>query len=359
MAETLFDEMFNAWTAPVRAEEQKTELALGKLKLQQEQSDLQSSQLAQQAAYKIFGSGGPNAAVNSVDQPGSSSTDQMRQYAKFLLSQPQRKGYVDDALKYLTAAATMDDKVKKEQQGDQKLTLQEQAQQDRENQNQTANQIAWSRIGIMQANSQALLARTNASIANLDSEVANRSRSQDRKDKDDALGQEKLELEIGKLQNQPGSTGGKGKEEGIHTKLDEGDIDMVTSTLNADSRTAKLSDEDKKFYSRYIAEQAQKHFMNHPDDPDRDLSFPDAVNKVIDGMASQKAIGSSGSSSNTTPWRRYNPLPNAVSAPAKAPVKPPLPPDIPKGMPTGSKLIGTSPDGRKVYQDPSGNKWTE
>ena len=31
---------------------------------------------------------------------------------------------------------------------------------------------------------------------------------------------------------------------------------------------------------------------------------------------------------------------------------------LPAGIPEGSKLIGKSPEGKDVYQDPSGKKWT-
>jgi hypothetical protein len=47
-------------------------------------------------------------------------------------------------------------------------------------------------------------------------------------------------------------------------------------------------------------------------------------------------------------------------AAAKAPVQPPIPKaQVPKGIPQGSKLIGSTPNGKPVWQAPDGSKWVE
>jgi hypothetical protein len=139
------------------------------------------------------------------------------------------------------------------------------------------------------------------------------------------------------------------------------DEKYVTNLVKADPALSKLSSDQQKAAGVEIQLTARRRLADRINKPTDDMpSADDFLNEMQKAAASvakrvqpKKAFGVSygGQLAPRTPTE------GPPAAPAYAPVQPPLP--IPKGIPAGSKSIGTTPDGKPVWQDPSGKKWVE
>jgi hypothetical protein len=167
-------------------------------------------------------------------------------------------------------------------------------------------------------------------------------------DKRDSRAQEGLNLK---------SLGAEDRSLSNASKLQKPEADVATGIFGTDVRTKDLPPALQKSLAILAARRAKQQIAQdmresgeyeyEPED------FGSALNEQMNAMQRQGMFQADDS-------YKFNPPPAAT---AKAPVKPPLPPEMrdatPKGIPSGSKVIGKSPDGKSVWQDPKGNKWVE
>lgn len=333
---TLFDTMFGAWNAGTQAQEQQVQLQLDKQQLQFNQNTLMSMQAAQQAAYQIFGPGGPSAALKATDNPAEGDSAKLKQMAAWLLKQPNNKGYLDDGIKMLTAASAIDQrtaKTKEDQQaaeikkwtdlgsmagsilqtGDQQTYAatfddlkkqlpaqlqqmfngdlahdakglqylasrgqtysQQQAGMDREQKMADNNTIAEARLKVAQGSLDNAQRRTDAYIRDVNNRQQYRDKNEQRlADKDQWY------------RDHPR---GQGKKmDGLVGKIPDDEMQIANSTVASDDRTYGLSSDDQKTVAARVAEYARKTYMGH-EDAEHDLAFPDALDKAMDDYDKQ------------------------------------------------------------------------
>lgn len=345
MAGTLFDTMFGAWNAGTQAQEQQTQLQLDQQQVQFNKQTLMSMQAAQQAAYQIFGPGGPAAAMDAMNNPSEQSSGKLKQMAQWLLGQPYNKGYLDDGIKMMTAASMIDERTAKTkadnqaaaikkwtdlgsqagsilQTGDQdtyaanyqdfisnvppamqrlfngnlqhdakglqylatrgETYSQQQTATDRENRQADQNTLAEGRLRVMQGNLDDNNRRTNAQLRNIDNMITNRDKNEQRLADRDAW-----------YRDHPRSAGKV--RDGLTGKIPAEDLKLASDTLTVDDRTQSLSSDDQGRLATAITDYARKTYMGH-DDPDHDLAFPDAFDKALNdydskGLLTQKPGG--------------------------------------------------------------------
>jgi hypothetical protein len=142
-------------------------------------------------------------------------------------------------------------------------------------------------------------------------------------------------------------------------KLQKPENDVAQGIFQTDQRTADLPAPLQKSLATLAARRAKQQIahdmMANGDMEYEPEDFGAALNEQITQMQKQGLF-------NTEGDYKFNP-PKPPPAAARAPVQPPLPKAmgaaVPKGIPEGSKVIGKSPDGKAVWQDPKGGKWVE
>jgi hypothetical protein len=173
---------------------------------------------------------------------------------------------------------------------------------------------------------------------------------QGERDKADARAQEGLDLR---------KLGAENRTYANASRLQKPEADVATGIFGTDVRTMNMPPALQKSLATLAARRAKQQIardmMDNGSSEYSPEDFGSALNEQMDIMHKQGMF-------NTEGDYKFNPPPVPPAA-AKAPVKPPLPPSMkatmPKGIPEGSKVIGKTPDGKPVWQDPKGNKWVE
>jgi hypothetical protein len=405
MAETLFDISMRAWNAPVQADIQKQQLLLDKQAVQNQAIDLQNKIGLQQDMAKIWGPNGTASAENAIASGDITSSPKFIATAQALATrgQPQAAasylsglsmlgerasitkknnqqvqwrtaertgsilGAVSDESGYTNALAQLkaenidpaslglvgDWKVdgpklpqlaRSAMTSAQQLQAQdrEQAHSDTEAQRNIANGFVQQRLG---QGAQRLSVQEN--LAQLAHSRFNWQQGE--ADKRDSRAQAGLDLR---------SIGAEDRSFANASRLQKPESDIAQGIFQTDQRTMDLPDPLKKSLATLAARRAKQQIasdmMNNGDSEYEPEDFGAALNEQINQMQRQGLFKTEGDYT-------FNP-PKPPPAAAKAPVQPPLPKSmnaVPKGIPEGSKVVGKSPDGKAVWQDPKGGKWVE
>jgi hypothetical protein len=149
------------------------------------------------------------------------------------------------------------------------------------------------------------------------------------------------------------------------SKVQKPELDIATGVFSSDDRTANLPPDLQKSLATLAARQAKMElYKSMKSSNATEYSADDYAQALDDQIGRMEKQGmfdqTKGGIFDSGSGYKFNP----PAAPAKAPLKPPLPPEMkdaptPKGIPAGSKVIGQSPEGKPVWQDPKGNQWIE
>lgn len=419
MAETLFDMAWRGYTAPMQAQYLRNELDLQKQQIQSNAVNLQNEQNYQRDIQQIWGPGGISAAQDAsqnptdavlpkleataalaakYSQPGQAAgimssigmlsyRRQQEQKTAQATTQAQLNnvgrilGGVNDQASEDTAIAQLAasgidpkqlgltgqwqlDAPKMKQLSEMGLSYQQrtaderlqQAQIDREKHQDMMFQATMARLGQGDA-------RLNMESRRLDlmaAEISDRMSRADRADaraQDNATRKDKMAVDRAVIQ------AGRMTAEDRH---------LAESSFATDPRTANLPDDKRKALAGVAMARAKAALakkVRASGSPDWDAGDLEAeFNSQVDAMAKGGAFKHENSGGGFSNWvskllgggSKDPGLPSTPPPPAaaKAPVKAPLPP-VPKGIPAGSTRIGSTPNGKAVWQSPDGKKWVE
>ena len=406
MAETLFDMAFRAWNAPVQAEIQQQNLAMEKLNLQSGMVDLQNKIGLQQDLKKIIGTDGLTGIEQAVGSGDISQSPKLIAVAQAMAAhgQPQAAMSMLGSLSLMGMRAS---ETRKYQQQVEWRTAERTGSilgqvKGPDDYTQAMTQLQaeginpqtlgltgndWAKDGprLKQIANSAMTRAQQLQAADRQTAEADRN---SHFDINAGFAQQRLGQQAQRIQISLDGLGLR-QQEFAHREvqddrkdsryqegLDEKDMarrdkiytsnakpmpsesNQALGIFTQDTRTAGLAPPIQKALAEQAARAAKlavARDMRNAGDPDvPEGAFEQHLAEAMNKMEKRGDFEHAGSSDF-----KFAPPP----ATAHAPVKPPLPEKgtqgVPKGIPAGSKVVGKSPDGKAVWQDPSGKKWVE
>lgn len=401
MAETLFDMSFRAWNAPVQAEIAQQQLALDKQAVQSQALDLQNKIGLQQDMQKILGPGGIGAMETGVAGGDLSQSPKLIAMAQAMASRgmPQAAASMLGSLSMLGMRSAETKKFqqqvdwrKAERTGSVLGAVHDKAGYETALSQLQAEGINPTSLGLTGDwdNDQYRVPQIARSAMTSAQQLQAQDRAQSEADRNAHFdinsgfaaqrlnqGNQRITIALDGLNLRQNEFAHKQVEDDKKdTRYQEGldnrdvarrdkiyisnsrplnsELNQALGVFSQDSRTAGLAPPIQKALSEQAAraaKQAVARDMRNAGDPD----IPEGAYEqyLAEQMNAMEKRGDFQKASSED--YRFAPPP----ATAHAPVRPPLPSAVPKGIPEGSKVIGKSPDGKAVWQDPKGNKWVQ